>query len=148
MPQRLIPQVCPTCRRPMAWTTAHLVWNNAAKVYNTQWSNEAICPFCQHAPCAVEGCEQPPAQVFTHRYMPNRGTTIRNDFWACAQHAPLIAEYRRLRSQGHTGCLAPLAAGGIIVLAAKSIHSSWQAAVAIVGFMLALGAGCLAILSR
>ena len=139
MPQRLVPQICPTCHRPMAWIASHLARQNVAPVHNAPWGDEAICPFCQQAPCAIAGCAQPPARIFAHSYMPNRGTTIRNDFWVCAQHAPLIAAYRRLRSQGRVGCLAPLAVGSGIVIAAKNLHSPWQAAGVLVAFMLALG---------
>jgi hypothetical protein len=73
MPRQPQETFCPRCDRKMAYAVAHLRLGGAMPVYTTEWRYTVACPWCSSYPCAIEGCQEPPAGE-----SPEKGDTIAN----------------------------------------------------------------------
>ncbi|HEC36330.1 MAG TPA: hypothetical protein ENI39_07335 [Anaerolineae bacterium] len=116
---------CPLCKRKMAYIVAHLRLDYCAKVWKAEWRYSTVCPFCGEFTCMIEGCEQAPTAVYRHTFFANKAApAVRNDFWVCRHHAPMIARYRELRSQEKAGCLVLAGYALVVFFSAPRITST------------------------
>jgi hypothetical protein len=114
MTERSEQPLCPQCGNSMAYRASVLSIHYGFKGHDSEasWKYELICPFCTNLSCYVDGCEEPASTVFAHKFHIHRfRKPVRNDFWVCETHAPLISQYRKLVSFPKYGYVI---AGGVL----------------------------------